>query len=90
SFKPDDYLPHDCLNDGNIIRDHLKKILENFQLDDIIDNENEFEKLWSKFDLNNSGMVRTNIFLRLLDYRVNLADEIDANIQRLVSRSGAA
>jgi hypothetical protein len=35
-------------------------------------------------------MVRTNIFLRLLDYRVNLADEIDANIQRLVSRSSAA
>ena len=35
-------------------------------------------------------MVRTNVFLRLLDYRVNLADEIDANIQRLVSRSSAA
>jgi hypothetical protein len=35
-------------------------------------------------------MVRTNIFLRLLDYRINLADEIDANIQRLVSRSSAA
>jgi hypothetical protein len=35
-------------------------------------------------------MVRINIFLRLLDYRVNLADEIDANIQRLVSRSSAA
>ncbi|CAF3617577.1 unnamed protein product [Rotaria sp. Silwood1] len=90
SFTPNDYLPYDCLNDGVIIREHLKKILENFQLDDIIDNEHEFEKLWSKFDLNNSGTVRTNVFLRLLNYRVNLADEIDANIQRLVSRSGAA
>ena len=68
----------------------MKKILENFQLDDIIDNEDEFQKLWSKFDLNNTGVVRANIFLRLLDYRVNLADEIDANIQRLVSRSNAA
>ncbi|CAF3862527.1 unnamed protein product [Rotaria sordida] len=90
SFTPNDYLPSDCLNDSIIIRDHLKKILENFQLDDIIHNENEFEKLWSKFDLNNSGIVRTNIFLRLLDYRINLADEIDANIQKLVTRSGAA
>jgi hypothetical protein len=35
-------------------------------------------------------MVRTNIFLRLLNYRVNLADEINADIQRLVSRSSAA
>lgn len=35
-------------------------------------------------------MVRTNVFLRLLDYRVNLADEINADIQRLVSRSTAA
>jgi hypothetical protein len=34
-------------------------------------------------------MVRTNIFLRLLNYRVNLADEISANIQRLASRSSA-
>jgi molecular chaperone DnaK (HSP70) len=68
----------------------LKKILENFQLKDIIDYETEFEKLWSKFDLDNVGFVRTNIFLRLLDYRVNLADEINADIQRLVSRSTAA
>ncbi len=90
SFVPNDYLPYDCLNDGVIIRDHLKKILANFQLDDIINNENEFEKLWSKFDLDNVGIVRTNIFLRLLDYRVNLADEINANIQRLVSHSSAA
>jgi hypothetical protein len=35
-------------------------------------------------------MVRTNIFLRLLDYRINLADEINADIQRLVSRSSTA
>lgn len=90
SFQPNDYLPYDCLNDGIIIRDHLKKILENFHLSDIINTENEFEKLWSKFDLDNVGMVRTNIFLRLLDYRVNLADEINADIQRLVSRSSAA
>ena len=48
------------------------------------------DKLWSKFDLDNVGMVRTNVFLRLLDYRVNLADEINADIQRLVSRSTAA
>jgi hypothetical protein len=68
----------------------LKKILENFHLKDIIDYETEFEKLWSKFDLDNVGFVRTNIFLRLLDYRVNLADEINADIQRLVSRSTAA
>ena len=78
------------MNDGVITRDHLKKILESFQLNDIIDNENEFEKLWSKFDLDNVGYVRTNIFLRLLNYRVNLADEINADIQRLVSRSTAA
>ncbi len=68
----------------------MKKILENFHLKDIIDYETEFEKLWSKFDLDNVGFVRTNIFLRLLDYRVNLADEINADIQRLVSRSTAA
>ncbi len=68
----------------------MKKILENFQLKDIIENESELEKLWSKFDLDNVGFVRTNIFLRLLDYRVNLADEINANIQRLVSHSSAA
>ncbi|CAF2265210.1 unnamed protein product [Rotaria magnacalcarata] len=90
SFSPNDYIPYDCLNDGVVIRDHLKTILENFKLDDIIDNEKEFQKLWLKFDLDNVGMVRTNIFLRLLNYRVNLADEIDANIQRLVTRSGAA
>lgn len=35
-------------------------------------------------------MVRTNVFVRLLDYRVNLADEIDADIQKLVTRPGAA
>ncbi|UJR31026.1 hypothetical protein I4U23_018535 [Adineta vaga] len=75
----------DCLNDGVIIRDHLKIILKNFHLDDIINNANEFEKLWSKFDLDNVGMVRTNVFLRLLDYGVNLADEINANIQRLIT-----
>ena len=34
-------------------------------------------------------MVRTNVFLRLLNYRVNLADEIESDIQRLVSRSCA-
>lgn len=73
-----------------ILRDHLKKMLEHFQLTDILDNDREFDKLWSKFDLDNVGMVRTNVFLRLLDYRVNLADEISANIQRLVSRSSAA
>jgi hypothetical protein len=87
SFVPNDYLPKDCLNDGVIIRDHLKQILKNFRLDDIIDNEKEFEKLWSKFDLDNTGIIRTNVFLRLLDYRVNLADEINANIQRLASHS---
>ncbi|CAF4296416.1 unnamed protein product [Rotaria socialis] len=90
SFSPNDYIPYDCLNDGVIMRDHLKTILENFKLDDITDNEKEFQKLWLKFDLDNVGMVRTNIFLRLLNYRVNLADEIDANIQTLVTRSGVA
>lgn len=89
SFLPNDYLPPDCLH-GIILRDHLKTILERFQLTDIINNEKEFEKLWSKFDLDNVGMVRTNVFLRLLDYRINLADEIDADIQKLVTRSGAA
>lgn len=68
----------------------MKTILKNFHLNDILDNEREWDKLWSKFDLDNVGMVRTNVFLRLLDYRVNLADEINANIQRLVSRSSAA
>jgi hypothetical protein len=87
---PNDYIPYDCLNDGVITRDHLKQILDKFQLNDIIDSEAEFEKLWSKFDLDNVGYVRTNIFLRLLNYRVNLADEINADIQRLVSRSTAA
>ncbi len=90
SFVPSDYLPNDCLNDGVIIRDHLKQILKNFHLEDIIDNEKEFEKLWSKFDLDNTGIIRTNVFLRLLDYRVNLADEINANIQRLASHSSTA
>lgn len=78
------------MNDGVILRDHLKTILENFHLSDILDNEREWEKLWSKFDLDNVSMVRTNVFLRLLEYRVNLADEINADIQRLVSRSSAA
>ncbi|CAF1005358.1 unnamed protein product [Adineta ricciae] len=85
SFVPNDYFPNDCLNDGLIIRDHLKIILKNFHLDDIINNEKELEKLWAKFDLDNVGMVRTNVFLRLLDYGVNLADEINANIQRLAT-----
>jgi hypothetical protein len=84
---PSDYLPLDCLNDGYIVRDILKKLLEKFQLADIINDEIEFDKLWSKFDLNNVGMVHTNVFLRLLNYRVNLADELDADIQRIVSRS---
>ncbi|CAF4335032.1 unnamed protein product, partial [Adineta steineri] len=30
SFVPNDYLPNDCLNNGVIIRDHLKIILKNF------------------------------------------------------------
>lgn len=90
AFVPKDYFPSDCLNDGVVIREHLKTILENFQLPEILSNEQEFERLWSKFDLDNVGMVRSNVFLRLLDYRVNLADEIDANIQRLVSGSSAA
>lgn len=77
------------MNDGVIVREHLKKILENFQLADILSNETEFEKLWSKFDLDNVGLVRSNVFLRLLDYGINRADEINANIQRLVSRSNA-
>ncbi|CAF1213655.1 unnamed protein product [Adineta steineri] len=85
SFVPNDYLPNDCLNNGVIIRDHLKIILKNFHLNDIINDEKEFENLWSKFDFDNAGMIRTNIFLRLLDYRVNLADEIDADIQKLIT-----
>ncbi|CAF4909094.1 unnamed protein product, partial [Rotaria magnacalcarata] len=56
SFSPNDYIPYDCLNDGVVIRDYLKTILENFKLDDIIDNEKEFQKLWLKFDLDNVGM----------------------------------
>ena len=84
---PGDYLPHDCLPNGIIAREHLKTILANFHFDDIVHHDEEFEKLWSKFDLDNTGMVRSNVFLRLLEYRTNLADEIDADIQRLVSRS---
>jgi len=90
SFSPNDYIPYDCLNGGVITREHLKTILTNFQFTDLLSNETEFENLWSKFDLNNAGFVRTNVFLRLLDYRTNLADEINADIQRLVSRSSAA
>ena len=87
---PSDYLPHDCLPNGIIAREHLKTILANFHFDDIVHHDDEFEKLWSKFDLDSTGMVRSNVFLRLLDYRTNLADELDADIQRLVSRSSAA
>lgn len=90
SFSPNDYIPYDCLNGGVITREHLKTILTSFQFTDLLSNETEFENLWSKFDLNNAGFVRTNVFLRLLDYRTNLADEINADIQRLVSRSSAA
>ncbi|CAF1001810.1 unnamed protein product [Didymodactylos carnosus] len=87
SFNPIDYIPKECLH-GIILPYHLKMILEKFQLDDLLLNNNdEFQKLWSKFDLDNIGHVKTNVLLRMLDYKPNLADEIDRDIRRLLSRS---
>ncbi|CAF1365844.1 unnamed protein product, partial [Didymodactylos carnosus] len=65
SFNPIDYIPKECLH-GIILPYHLKMILEKFQLDDLLLNNNdEFQKLWSKFDLDNIGHVKTNVLLRI-------------------------
>jgi hypothetical protein len=64
--------------------------LDKFQLADISIDRTECQKLWTKFDLDNSGSVRTHVFLRLLDYRITVAEEIDVNVQPIAHQTGVS
>jgi hypothetical protein len=71
-------------NESLILPFHLDKTLKslNLKLSD-----EEFKKLWRKFDMENVGGVRAKVFLRLLNYKPNEVDEITSNMDKLRTKS---
>ncbi len=63
---------------------HLIEVLENmkFKLSSV-----EFEKLWRRLDLKNTGCIKTHVFLRLINWRPNQIDEFSEQMDMLRARS---
>ncbi|CAF0707697.1 unnamed protein product [Brachionus calyciflorus] len=65
-FDPKNVLAEECFTKNIILPHHLKHLLNLWELK--ISNS-EFHKLWTKFDIYNTGCCRTQLFLRLINYK---------------------
>jgi len=87
NFDPKDYLPEECLKENNsrlIMPYHLNEMLQKLNLKL---SHAEFQKLWQRFDLNNIGGIKSQIFLRLMEYNRNRLDELSYDADKLRTKS---
>ena len=47
----------------------------------------EFQKLWDRLDLKNTGCIKTHVFLRLVNWRPNQIDEFGQQMDILRTKS---
>lgn len=66
NFDVKKYLPEECFSKNLVLPHNLQQFLKNLELK--LSNT-EFQKLWTKFDINNTGCCRFSIFLRLINYK---------------------
>ncbi|XP_077999888.1 EF-hand calcium-binding domain-containing protein 6-like isoform X2 [Glandiceps talaboti] len=70
----------DYNRDGRIQRHEMRKVLENycFRMTD-----NQFERLWARYDFNHTGVINYNEFLRRLGIYVQKHDKVQPDSTKL-------
>ncbi len=84
-FDPRMFLNKSCFENNQLVMPfHLMEVLDSMSLKLSLV---EFEKLWNRLDVKNTGCIKSHVFLRLINWRPNQIEEFGEHMDVLRARS---